>query len=83
MVSCSQTDLIEIACMERLALKIITVEGEEIIGKAVDLVAHNRNEYLKLIQLDGSELQIVLEKVLRICALTENRYFQEIKLNKH
>ncbi|WP_152614569.1 Rho-binding antiterminator [Pseudoalteromonas luteoviolacea] len=77
---CEDTDLIEIACMKSFILKI-TTNTKTYEGKAKDIVYNEHRIQCLVIEQNRALTQIALDTVSEVTALTQNPFFQTIKLN--
>jgi len=75
MISCAQYDYIEIACTYKYDIKLVFNSGSIIIGKALDTQYNdNREECIKLL-VEGDEIIVALESVIKMKAIEQNPYF--------
>ncbi len=79
MISCHQHDYIEIACLYRLRLRVILVDGERIEGRARDTGSRAGREWLQLETGQGLH-ELDLERIRRLEALDGNPHFRALDL---
>jgi len=78
MVSCSEHDYIEVACLYRYPVKLTMKAGEPVTGIALDTARNEAREECIKINADETEVLVELNGIAKIEALVENKYFTEI-----
>lgn len=79
MISCNEYDYIEIVCMHRYPIKILTVERETIEGFALDTQRNETREECIKIYSQGTEMLVVLTTILRLEVCIENPHFKTVE----
>lgn len=75
MISCSDYDYVEIACMHRYPVRLSMKNGQKIEGTALDTTRNDvKAECIKLSQQSGERL-VELDQIASIEALTANPHF--------
>ncbi|WED29625.1 Rho-binding antiterminator [Vibrio sp. DW001] len=78
MISCSEYDYIEIACLYRYPVRLTMKEGEPIRGVALDTIRNeSRNECIKL-NTDETVILIELDGIAKLEVLIDNPHFIEV-----
>lgn len=76
MISCSDYDYIEIACMHRYPVRLTFKDGESLEGKALDTARNeDKQECIKLV-VDSTEQLVVLDSLSKLEVLVDNPHFQ-------
>ncbi len=76
-ISCELHDFVEVACMYGYELRLILKNGQEIEGKAIDIVqSADKCEFLVI--GNGSKQQIDLMELSKMQALTPHAKFSEV-----
>jgi len=76
MISCSDYDYIEIACMHRYLVRLTLKDGESLEGKALDTARNeDKQECIKL-AVDSTEQLVVLDTLSKLEVLVDNPHFQ-------
>ncbi|KOO13120.1 hypothetical protein AKJ18_20345 [Vibrio xuii] len=76
MISCSDYDYIEIACMHRYPVRLTLKDGESLEGKALDTARNeDKQECIKL-AVDSTEQLVVLDTLSKLEVLVDNPHFQ-------
>jgi len=82
MISCSDYDYIEIACMYRYAIRLLLKSGGIVEGVALDTIRDdNNNECIKIKTADEDSKLVVLNDVLKMEAQDKNPHFNEVVFN--
>jgi len=82
MISCSDYDYIEVACMYRYEIILVMKNGSLVEGVAVDTVRDElRKECIKVMTIDEEAKLVVLDDVLKMRAQTSNPHFNEVGFN--
>ncbi|MGR5285860.1 Rho-binding antiterminator [Vibrio maritimus] len=75
MISCSDYDYVEIACMHRYPVRLSMKNGQKIEGTALDTTRNDvKAECIKLSQQSGERL-VELDQIASIEVLTANPHF--------
>ncbi|MFM2663479.1 transcriptional antiterminator Rof [Vibrio mediterranei] len=78
MISCSDYDYIEIACMYRYPVKLTMKVGLLLEGIALDTVRdESNNECLKL-NVKETDVLVILDEINKLEVLVENPHFSEV-----
>jgi Rho-binding antiterminator len=78
MITCSEYDYIELACLFHYPVKLTMKAGESITGIARDTVRNAGREECLLISVNKIERSIVLTDISKLEVLIENDHFTEI-----
>lgn len=79
MVTCHQTDYVEIACMYRYPIKLTMRSGEELLGTALDTKwDENKQECIEIKTEDASTELVVLEEISILEVQIDNPHFSKI-----
>jgi Rho-binding antiterminator len=81
MISCSDYDYIEIACMYNYPVKLTLKTGEVIQGSAVDTQRNQQREELIKIKTANGEALVVLDSILTLQVSIQNPHFQEVSFS--
>jgi Rho-binding antiterminator len=77
-ISCSDYDYVEIACLYRYPITLTLMTGEIIEGVAADTARdENKRECIKVICADGSML-VVLDELEHLEVAIENPHFTKV-----
>ncbi|KFA97141.1 Rho-binding antiterminator [Vibrio sp. ER1A] len=78
MISCSDYDYIEIACMYRYPVKLTMKVGLPLEGIALDTARdESNNECLKL-NVKETDVLVILDEINKLEVLVENPHFSEV-----
>ncbi|MDA0107773.1 Rho-binding antiterminator [Vibrio sp. La 4.2.2] len=78
MISCSDYDYIEIACMYRYPVKLTMKVGQLLEGIALDTARdESNNECLKLIAKE-TDVLVILDEINKLEVLVDNPHFSEV-----
>ncbi|MGR5140309.1 Rho-binding antiterminator [Photobacterium sp. DNB23_23_1] len=78
MVSCHQTDYVEIACMYRYPVKLTLKSGQEVFGTALDTKWNTSKEECIEIQTGDTIELVLLEVVSKLEVQIDNPHFSHI-----
>jgi Rho-binding antiterminator len=81
-LDCDVVDNLELACLHRYELAITMNDGEQIEGKARNLISNDTHQECLILDSHGAERALILADAKKARALTENDYFTELDLNK-
>ncbi|MFC3032599.1 Rho-binding antiterminator [Pseudoalteromonas fenneropenaei] len=77
MLSCSQHDFLEVACLYHYELKVELLDGKVEIGVAQDLLYREKQHCLVLQQVDTLNY-VDIASISKLSALTQNPYFDTV-----
>ena len=78
-IDCNLYDYVEIACLYQYEVQVTTIDGQTLVGTAVDTRSDpDQNEFL-VMRSPGRELLIRLDAVTTFTALTEGARFEEVR----
>ena len=81
MVTCDQTDYIEIACMFRYPVRLTLKSGAAIECTALDTARNeSREECIKVLIKDNEQL-VTLDDLAKMQVLVENPHFLEVSFS--
>ncbi|HHX8494114.1 Rho-binding antiterminator [Vibrio diabolicus] len=78
MVTCSQYDFIEIACMFKLPIEITLKNGETHQGNAFDTGYDMQPQECLFLDMDGEHIAFPTEQLVAMRALKANPHFDEV-----
>lgn len=79
MITCHQSDYLEIACIYRIPVLLAWGDGREVVGVPRDTGYNDQKQECLLMQIDDHERWIVLEGVASMTALQENEHFDRVE----
>lgn len=79
MIRCDQHDLIEIACLYRIPVRLLLKDRQIISGVPRDTGWTKAHQESLLIEKEQKIFEIVLDSIQTMTALHENRYFSEVR----
>ncbi|MGR5232836.1 Rho-binding antiterminator [Vibrio rotiferianus] len=78
MVTCSQYDVIEIACMFKLPVEITLKNGETHQGNAFDTGYDMERQECLFLEIEGERTSFPTEQLIAMRALKDNLHFSEV-----
>jgi len=78
MIRCDQHDLIEIACLYRIPVRLTLKTAQVITGVPSDTGWTTNHEECLLIDTEQGKTEVVLDTILSMTALQANRHFSEV-----
>ncbi|MBY8046086.1 Rho-binding antiterminator [Vibrio fluvialis] len=78
MISCSQYDYIEIACLYRLPVALTLQDGSVIQGTAKDTGRNTARQECMIVEDNSREHWIETAALVRMQALSDNPHFSDI-----
>lgn len=81
MISCSNYDYIEIVCLFKYPIEITLKSGEVVAGKAIDTARDQRREECIKLNIDNSDLLVVLDSIAKLKVVVENPHFDEVSFD--
>lgn len=78
MISCNEYDYIEIVCMYRYPIRLALKSGAIIEGTALDTQRNEAREECIKVDVNGTEVLVVLDGIAKLVVCVENKHFQEI-----
>lgn len=80
MISCSDYDYIEIACLYHYPVRLTMKQGESVEGVALDTQRDEANNECILVQSEGEDSKLVILNDVRKLEVTiENPHFNEVE----
>lgn len=79
MISCDQSDYLEIACLYRIPIALTWPEGRRVEGTPLDTGYNDQREECLLMQVGESEEWVRLDGVVAMLALVDNPHFKEVR----
>lgn len=79
MITCDQSDYLEIACLYRIPLALTWSDGRRVEGTPLDTGYNDQREECLLMKVGESEEWVGLEGVAAMTALVDNPHFKEIR----
>ena len=81
MISCDLHDYIEIACMYKYHVKLMLADGSVIEGVCIDTLYNELKQECVKVVIKNQELDIELETILKMQAMTINPHFDLVEFN--
>lgn len=79
MITCDQSDYLEIACLYRIPIALSFADGQRIEGVPLDTGYNELRQECLLMKRGEDEEWIVLENARSMTALTDNNHFTQIQ----
>lgn len=79
MITCDQSDYLEIACMYRIPIALSWADGRRVEGMPLDTGYSDQRQEQLLMRLGEHEQWVVLENVQTMTALARNSHFAEVR----
>lgn len=79
MITCDQSDYLEIACLYRIPVALSFANGRRIEGVPLDTGYNELRQECLLMKRGDDEEWIVLENALSMTALTDNNHFTQVQ----
>ena len=83
MISCSQYDYIEIACMYRLPLVLTFKNGSILECDAKDILRNKENQECMLVIHEKEDMTVILDELESMRVSIENPHFDFIEFNEN
>ncbi|MFD2179607.1 Rho-binding antiterminator [Veronia pacifica] len=81
MINCNTHDVIEVACLYKIKVELVMKSGDRVEGKAVDTkVTAEKREYLVLEQ-NGDQIDIEMDKIKEMIAIDKNPHFDTVRVS--
>jgi Rho-binding antiterminator len=81
MMSCSDYDYIEIACMHRYPIRMHLINGEQLEAIAIDTKRNQQKQECIQVEFNGEHKLVVLDTLQSMEVLVENPHFKEVTFN--
>lgn len=78
MITCDQSDYLEIACLYRIPIALDWADGRRVEGIPLDTGYNDQCQECLLLQLGGKKEWIVLGDVQSMTALAKNAHFEQV-----
>lgn len=78
MISCNHYDYIEIVCLFKYPIEITLKSGQVVVGKAIDTARNHRREECIKLNIENSDVLIVLDSIAKLKVVVENPHFDEV-----
>lgn len=78
MISCSNYDYVEIACMYKYTLVLTLRNGEQVKGTAIDTARNPERQECLLLRLDNRDELVVLNHIQTLTVTTPNAQFTQV-----
>lgn len=79
MITCDQSDYLEIACLYRIPIALEWADGRRVEGIPLDTGYNEQREECLLMRLGEEQRWIVIEGTQSMTALEENNHFAHVK----
>ncbi|GLT16654.1 hypothetical protein GCM10007938_04300 [Vibrio zhanjiangensis] len=78
MISCSEYDYIEIACLYQIPIRLVTESAQVFEGQAKTTTYNEQRKECIVIGTQSGDMQIPTETLVSMTALIDNPHFGEI-----
>ncbi|WP_162048373.1 Rho-binding antiterminator [Vibrio taketomensis] len=82
MISCSQYDYLEIACMYHFSIRLTLLNGETIEGEAADTGYNNQKQECLIINTSDGKHAIPTEVLKSLEVITDNPHFSFVEFKQ-
>ena len=79
MITCHQSDYLEIACLYRIPIALTWTDGRRVEGTPLDTGYNEQRQECLLMDVGGNREWIAVEEAERMIALVENPHFHEVR----
>ena len=79
MITCHQSDYLEIACLYRIPIALTWADGRRMEGTPLDTGYNEQREECLLMDIGGNREWMVVEEAQGMTALAENPHFHEVR----
>jgi len=79
MITCHQSDYLEIACLYRIPIALTWADGRRMEGTPLDTGYNEQREECLLMDIGGNREWMVVEEAQGMVALAENPHFHEVR----
>lgn len=79
MITCDQSDYLEIACLYRIPIALNWPDGRRVAGIPLDTGYNEKREECLLMRRGEDQEWVVLSGVQSMLALSENNHFTEVR----
>lgn len=79
MITCDQSDYLEIACLYRIPIALNWADGRRVEGTPLDTGYNQQREECLLMEVNGNREWVVLAGALGMRALVQNPHFTEVR----
>lgn len=78
MISCSQYDYVEIACLYKYPLKLTLTSGDVVVGKALDTRRNADGQECMLLLVEDEKILVLLDDIKQLAVTISNPHFEKI-----
>lgn len=82
MITCDQSDYLEIACLYRIPIVLSWADGRRVEGTPLDTGYNEQRQECLLMMVGDREEWVVLDGVQSMTALVENPHFAQIRFGE-
>lgn len=82
MITCDQSDYLEIACLYRIHIALSWADGRRVEGTPLDTGYNEQRQECLLMMVGDREEWVVLDGVQSMTALVENPHFAQIRFGE-
>lgn len=82
MITCDQSDYLEIACLYRIPVALSWTDGRRVEGTPLDTGYNTRRQECLLMQVGDKAEWIVLDDVQTMTAQVSNVHFEQIRFGE-
>ncbi|WP_185269039.1 Rho-binding antiterminator [Halopseudomonas xiamenensis] len=82
MITCDQSDYLEIACLYRIPIALSWADGRRVEGTPLDTGYNEQRQECLLMVVGDREEWVVLDGVQSMTALVENPHFAQIRFGE-
>lgn len=79
MITCDQSDYLEIACLYRIPIALRWADGRQVEGTPLDTGYNEQREECLLMDMGGDQEWVVLTDIEAMTALVENNHFTQVR----
>lgn len=78
MITCDQSDYLEIACLYRIPIALSWADGRRIAGTPLDTGYNDQRQEQLLMRVGEQDQWVILEEVQAMTALVRNPHFEKV-----
>ncbi|WP_114766852.1 Rho-binding antiterminator [Vibrio rhodolitus] len=82
MISCSQYDYLEIACLYHFPVKLTLLDGQELSGIACDTGYNALKQECLIVEVEGSREYVVTDNLKSLQVTLDNPHFSFVELKQ-
>ncbi|GAK87399.1 Rho-specific inhibitor of transcription termination [Vibrio ponticus] len=82
MISCSQYDYLEIACLYHFPVKLTLLDGQELSGIACDTGYNTLKQECLIVEVEGSREYVVTDNLKSLQVALDNPHFSFVEFKQ-